>query len=99
MLLEKRKKRVEILFGEPFRAQMNFNSSSRSLKAVRREGKTVPGYPGYGWKSELDICDIAGIVFANERRRSLFDGPSKAARLRDGARLVAIESDRFSTGR
>lgn len=50
-------------------------------------------------KSELDICDIAGIVFGNERRRSLFDRSSKAARLRDGARLVAIESDRFSTGR
>jgi hypothetical protein len=50
-------------------------------------------------KIELDIYEIAVILGSNERRHSLFDRPSKAARLRVGARLVAIESDRFSTGR
>jgi len=39
------------------------------------------------------------IVIGDERRQSLFDRPSKAARLRVGARVVAIVSDRFSTGR
>jgi len=38
-------------------------------------------------------------VVGDERRHSLFDRHSKAARLRLGARVVAIESDRFSTGR
>jgi hypothetical protein len=38
-------------------------------------------------------------MFADERRHSLFDKASKAARLRVGARVVAIESDRFPTGR
>jgi len=50
-------------------------------------------------KLKIDICKIAVIVFGDERRHSLFDRPSKAARLRVGARVVAIESDRFSTGR
>jgi hypothetical protein len=35
---------------------------------------------------------------ARDERRYSFR-PSKAARLRVGARVVAIESDRFSTGR
>lgn len=50
-------------------------------------------------KFKFDICKIAVIVFGDERRHSLYDRPSKAARLRVGARVVAIESDRFSTGR
>jgi len=50
-------------------------------------------------KFKFDICKIAVIVFGDERRYSLFDRPSKAACLRVGARVVAIESDRFSTGR
>jgi len=49
-------------------------------------------------KSVLDICKIAVIVVGDERQHSLFDRPSKAARLRVGARVVAIVSDRFSTG-
>jgi hypothetical protein len=48
---------------------------------------------------KIDICKIAVIVFGDERRHSLFDRTSKAACLRVGARVVAIESDRFSTGR
>jgi hypothetical protein len=48
---------------------------------------------------ELDISKIAAIISRNERRHFLFDRPSKAARLRGGARVVAIESDRFPTGR
>jgi hypothetical protein len=48
---------------------------------------------------EIDIFKIAAILLLNERRHSPFDRPSKAARLRVGARFVAIESDRFSTGR
>jgi hypothetical protein len=52
-------------------------------------------------KLKIDIRKIAVIVFRDERRHSLFDshGKSKAACLRVGARVVAIESDRFSTGR
>ena len=50
-------------------------------------------------KFKIDIREIAVIVLGDERRHSLFDRPSKAARLRVGARVVAIESDRFSTGR
>jgi hypothetical protein len=42
---------------------------------------------------EIDICKIAVILVGHERRYSLFDRPSKAARLRLGARVVAIESD------
>src|SRR5207248_11778404 len=44
----------------------------------------------------LDICKIVVIIFVDERRHSF--RPSKAARLRVGARVVAIKSDRFSTG-
>jgi len=50
-------------------------------------------------KCKLDICNIAVIVFENERRHSLFDRRSKAACLCVDARVVAIEGDRFSTGR
>jgi hypothetical protein len=50
-------------------------------------------------KLKIDIRKIAVIVFRDERRHSLFDRPSKAARLRIGARVVAIVSDRFPTGR
>ena len=50
-------------------------------------------------KFKFDICKIAVIMFGDERRHSLYDRPSKAARLRVGARVVAIESDRFPTGR
>ena len=49
-------------------------------------------------KFKIDICKIAVIMVGDERRHSLFDRPSKAARLRLGARVVAIESDRFSNG-
>jgi hypothetical protein len=55
--------------------------------------RTLPKYP----KSELDICEIAVIVLTDERGHFL--RPSKASRLRVGARSLAIVSDRFSTGR
>jgi len=54
-------------------------------------------FAGFGRKSALDISRIAVIVFGDERRHSF--RPSKAACLRVGARVVAIESDRFPTGR
>src|SRR5438046_247381 len=49
----------------------------------------------------IDINRIAVIILGNERRHSLFKGcdKSKAAYLRAGARNLAIESDRHSTGR
>jgi hypothetical protein len=48
-------------------------------------------------KSGLDMRKMVVIVFGDERRYSF--RLSKAARLRVGARVVAIVSDRFSTGR
>ncbi|PYK18491.1 MAG: hypothetical protein DME55_06485 [Verrucomicrobia bacterium] len=57
----------------------------------------VRDFAGFGGKSALDISRIAVIVFGDERRYSF--RPSKADRLRVSARVVAIESDRFSTGR
>ena len=61
--------------------------------------KFLQGYEQEQEKLKIDISKIAIIMFGNERRHLLFDRSSKAARLRIGARLVAIESDRFSTGR
>src|SRR6266542_886742 len=85
----------------PWQARWN-----QSKKAVPKSSLNLDpnerrlGQPSvYAWRRnlEIDICKIAVIVHGDERRHAF--RPSKAACLRVGARVVAIVSDRFSTGR
>ena len=73
--------------------------SAGQLTVVITCGKEVGKTCECDVKFNVDIWKVAVMMFADERRHSLFDRPPKAARLRVGARLVAIVSDRFSTGR
>jgi hypothetical protein len=62
-------------------------------------GKEVGKTYEYDAKFNVDIWKVAVMMFGDERRHSLFDRLSKVTCLRVGARVLAIESDRFSTGR
>jgi hypothetical protein len=74
---------------------------SRLPAVVTRCGKKVGRTYECDPKFNVDIWNVAVMMVGDERRQCVFgsQNKSKAACLRIGARVVAIVSDRFSTGR